>query len=587
MWAWLSDRVVRSRRCGGPISLEVPGTSPFDPSAILGPDGEVRDPHEDHSGISLYQATPLSEPDFAKKKSEADALPSTVVGVSQPREPLDRIAEWMGVSSPTVRWLRTRIRLLLFDPSFRRLRWILLTGLVIRLCLAPISSWSTDTTGFTQGELAFVYLGNPYSSEALFNPPLAAFLQAPLFYFLLQFVPAQSLLVFHASLLPASSAIGPGFITPWVSSPLALLALKLPLICADSLATLVLVLLVQRSYPARSNAFAAAYFLNPLVIYVSSVHAEPDGLAALFVLLFVAGIVFDRPFLSGMFLALAVFSKAYPVILLPMAIGWSLLGSTGARSAKVVRWGHVVRLLVGAAVPFLIFLPYGQFIPAAFERVTPVGNFGGISILTLYNSGSPPLGGFRAMWDSLIPGGAIILLLSGIAAVSVAIGIALVVTRPNSTDSAVTSRPSVERVTLAVLLTIGGLLLAYPAPQPENMVAVIPLLLLTVPFLARRSIAAGLFWAVSLSGFGLYLVYGTPLEGFSPLFLLLGPDWVSGASSVMIRYGQGGYGMPPSYYWFVPGLLGGTALLMVWVIAASHVRLVDLKEGARRVMGRA
>ncbi|HZY92836.1 MAG TPA: hypothetical protein VFG07_08750 [Thermoplasmata archaeon] len=486
----------------------------------------------------------------------------------------------MGLPPDPLTWIRRNLAALWTDPVFRPLRWALMLGLVVRLLLAPVTSWSTDTTGFAIGDITFVFLGNPYSSGTLFNPPLAAFLQTPIVWVLLLFYPPQSLVTFAPSLLPASSAIGPGFISPWVASPAMLLALKLPLILADSVASLALAWLAVR-VGRRSQApwVGVAYALNPLAIWVSSVHAEPDGLAALLVILFIIALSFKRFPIAGALLGLAVFTKAYPVILLPIAAGGVLamglvhLGGWRQRARGLLEFSCGI---IAASLPFL---PYLQFLNAAFGRATPVGDYGGLSVLVLYNSGTPPLDGFTSLWKRLVPGQFLLLGFELTAAVTVAMVVLVLLSRSNRWK-AKSPHLSVQVIGTASLAVVASLLLAYPAPQPENLLAVVPLGL-AVSLWAGTTLSR-LTWILSLAGFAQYMVFGTPLQGFTPLLLLLGPGSVRAANSIFSTYGSGGYGAPPSYYWFVPGILAGAALICIWLLAAWWVIPREWREGVRR-----
>lgn len=491
----------------------------------------------------------------------------------------------LAVISPPVGahpWLRDSLHRLRRGPEFRTLRWTLLVGLVVRLALAPISSWSGDTTGFALGDLSFVYSGSPYSSYALFNPPLASFLQLPLFSLLLLFVPPQSLVTYAPALLPPSSAIGPAFVTPWIASPAALVALKLPLIAADVGTTLLLVVLVRRAgFAERATTVAAAYFLNPLIIWVSSVHAEPDGLAAFFVVLFLACMAFGWAFGSGVALSLSIFSKAYPVILVPLGIAFWIALPPGSWGAVRSRIGRLAAYSAGLAVVAAVFLPYLNFTPAVVSRNTPVDNFGGISVLVLYNVGSPPLAGLTGDWVSAVPGGALLAVFETLAAATI-VGAAVVFGYRTWRRSNPPSAPVVIRwAGLASLASVTGLLLAYPAPQPENIVAVVPLALLAASVISSRRFRAS-YWALSLAGFGLYLSYGTPIEGFMPLMILLGHPWVDQAGSIFIAYGQGAYLMPPGYYWFLVGIIGGVAMLALWAVSCWMIVPKKFRRGVRR-----
>lgn len=466
------------------------------------------------------------------------------------------------------------------NPRYRLLRRALLVGLIIRLVLAPISSWTTDTTGFAQGELSFVFQGSPYLGQTLFNPPLAAFLQLPLVALLLVFWTPSQLLGYYPALIPSAGVIGPGFISPWLASPALLVALKLPLIAADVGTTLVLVFLAERAgFPSVAPWVGVAYFLNPLAIWVSALHAEPDGLAAFLVLLLVVALAYSRSFVAGLLLGLATFTKAYPIVLLPLAVVVLLTTvPRGVDGIGAIR-RRIAGLVAGLALVTAIFLPYLAFLPAVIGRPVVLGDFGGLSLFVMYNSSSPPLFGFTGLWRHYLPGLTLLAALE-VAAVVTAIGVALAVGWGIRRDAATSPAELLPRISIGAIATVSALLLAYPAPQPENVLAVVPLGLaagLTLGRWARRCV-----WAISLAAFAQYMVYGTPLMGFTPLIVRLGPHATAFANTVFVRYAQGAYGAPPGYYWFAPGLVAGVAMYGLWLLAAQRALPSSVRAEVRR-----
>ena len=100
------------------------------------------------------------------------------------------------------------------------------------------------------------------------------------------------------SLIEVSRATG--MMVPFITSPLFNIVLKLPIIIGDALVGLTLYRIVE----ARSGAVSAEkafliWFLNPLVIFVSSVHGQFDVLAAYFALIGGMGFMEKRYLLSG------------------------------------------------------------------------------------------------------------------------------------------------------------------------------------------------------------------------------------------------------------------------------------------------
>ncbi|HEY6237874.1 MAG TPA: hypothetical protein VIZ68_01645, partial [Thermoplasmata archaeon] len=223
----------------------------------------------------------------------------------------------MATEPPLRRWYRKAMALgvhFLRSPECRPLRWILLAGMAIRLALAPLTSWGIDTAGFVFGDLQLLYTGNPYTSDLFFNPPFAPVVQTPVVYLAVLLRGSQNLVSFVPGILPA--AVATGMASPLVPVPAALLAIKLPIFLADALAAVLIWKLVRpRLGTTAAGWMAAAWFLNPLVIWASAVHGEPDSFAGLFMLLALWMLLSSRPFPAGVFLSCAIFSKLLPLVL--------------------------------------------------------------------------------------------------------------------------------------------------------------------------------------------------------------------------------------------------------------------------------
>jgi GPI-GlcNAc transferase complex PIG-U subunit len=481
-------------------------------------------------------------------------------------------------------FLRRSIHELLNNPNYKRLRWILATGLFVRAILIPLSSWTSDTPGFVLGDLALIYHGNPYLATTFFNPPLASFLSAPLFGVLALFLPPGGLIQFQPSLLPVASGVPANFYSPWLPSSLALVALKLPLAVADLGAALTLVVLSNRMQLRRSGTWmAAAYFLNPLTVWATSVQGEPDGLAAFFVLVALAAAIYDRPLTCGIAIGLGIASKAYPMIFVPALAAVWLAPTIGSRQRGESVVARIGMFLVGIGAPLVIFLPYIGFISSALARASSAAIYGGISVLTFYNSGAPPLGGLTADLRSHVRAGSIEAAFVVLAAIAI-VGSAVLVYRSMARSPSATPGARASLLSVAMLWVASGLLIAYVNPQPENILAALaPSLLVAGQIRGRYSWAP---WALAGSGFGLYMAYGTPLIGFFPLLVALGGDWTRWGSSVALAYANGSFLMPASYYWFIPGVIGGSVLIGLWILAFVRLIPPDWKMEVRRRLGK-
>ena len=462
-----------------------------------------------------------------------------------------------------------RIHRWLTQPEYRRLRWVLGIGLLVRLILAPLTSWSVDTPGSVVAGVSALYYGNPYVGTTWFNPPLGPFLAAP-------FIAVPSLLYGPQGLIQVVSAIAPMTVATGVNAvsvpiPAALLAWKLPLIGADVLGAVALYALggtlapYSRLPPAT---LAAAWFLNPLVIWASAVHGEVDSLAAACVLVFLWSSVQGRWAPAGLFLGLAIFAKGYPLVLLPLAIT-AVLAWPGAGGRRwQTRFVDLGWWAVGIGTSLLAFF---EFIPQTLAVLTEKGGhptYGGITVLSVFNAASPKgaSGWYFQFATNLSEAGNLLLLFRVLASLGIAAGVALLAYHLRYDAPSDSGRLRV--FSLAALLAVTGLLLADPDPEPENVIAVLPLLLLTLTY-GRPNWGWWAYWLLSLSGIALYWAFLTPAAMFYPLANLLGTpavDWVNGVAIGYVRVAS-----LSGSIWLAAGLVGGASLIAIWARAGYRL----------------
>ncbi len=453
-------------------------------------------------------------------------------------------------------WLRRRLS----GPRGRALLLVVLSSLGIQLVLAPLTSWSTDTPAFINSVVALLYNGNPYATNQLFNPPLAAFLQAPFFAMLSFFTPPQNFVEIIPSILPATTVSGVSDVIPtWGAS----LALKVPLIAASIVSGFCLLYLGELvSGRVRSAAFASAWFLNPLVIWATAVHGEVDILAVAGVLIFLVAIQKRWYLLAGLAIGLSIMAKAYPLVLLPMScvaleIGWR---RASLRSYASRLTGFVIG--VGLAfLPFLAFIPQLYSFYTSLYPSAPV--FGGFSILILFNPGIFEYG--HRLYPAFFSEQTGVSLHSVFAAFLVgtmALSLLLAYLASRTSDR-LDSKRALQLLICATIAPLAGILLYEPSPQSENLLLVLPLLLLLTPM--SRIFASILYWVLTAAGVMLYWALATPLGYFYPLANLLGPGSISYVNSVVIGYVTNPT-VPPHDLWALAGLIGGTALILSVVL---------------------
>lgn len=468
------------------------------------------------------------------------------------------------------------------DPVHRRLRRAFIVSAAVQLVLAPLTSWGFDTPGFVQGVIGLLYRGNPYQSSLYFNPPLGPILQAPLLGLFSVFVPPSAWLRTDPAAIPAEA--GTGMASALLPDPAVLFLLKLPLILATLLAG-VLLYQIARGWGidrTSSRRIASLWWLNPLVIWVSAVHGELDALAATCVLGVLYVIQKDHsPLWSGTLLGLGFLGKLYPLALVPpvLALHLARIGGRWTRNATL-RIGGFALSVAATTVPFIFEWPaeFGWLYGQGGSLAVPTG-FGGLSPLILFNHQIVRLGpvgdGLLAhAWASGLD--LVLYLLAGTTLVLATV-LAYRWGRPAGRAAA-----GLPRWMPLMLAWIGaGLLLADPTPEPENLLAVLPALLLAGPILGRSAVRIYLW--LSAVGWFLYLAFLTPLAYFLPLAHLFNDGPTPAIDSTVVTYFRNPT-FPPTLFWGIAGVLGGGALLGLWALGLWSALPVRWQQGVRSVV---
>ncbi|MCI4325861.1 MAG: hypothetical protein L3K00_08310 [Thermoplasmata archaeon] len=435
-------------------------------------------------------------------------------------------------------------------PQHRALRWIVLIGFAVRFVLAPLTAWGVDTTFFALSDSNLLFAGSAYRADTFYNPPLGPLLQLPGVALLAQFESARNLIPFVPGLVPVATTTG--MFAPYLPSPAFLFVLKFPLLLADGAVTVLLYRLLRLEGNSKfAIVAAAAWFLNPLVIWASAVHGEVDTLGALPVVGFLYCWRVGQPFGGGLALGLGAAAKLYPALLLPLAavLFVGTLRSTGAGR----RLGQFALGVGVAAVPFLADAPgFAEILAHQSGNNT----FGGLSVLIVLNTGLEP-------WATGVPpalGSILAVLFVAALPATVLVTTWAVARRPES--FARTAPGALGPVALIALTVVAAALLAVLSPQAENFVGLVPLLLLAVPVLGRAgTLATG---AISSIAFAQYLSLLGPLAFFYPLARILGPGAFAAINGPTIAYGTSVGMFGQASMWVVLGLLGGATTLLVW-----------------------
>ncbi|MFI5419039.1 MAG: hypothetical protein ACHQ2Y_09130 [Candidatus Lutacidiplasmatales archaeon] len=352
-------------------------------------------------------------------------------------------------------------------------------------------------------------------------------------------------------------------LVPFMPTPGILFLLKLPFILADVGVALLLYAVGRRSGEGRGTLLAMAWFLNPVVIWASAVHGEVDSLAALLSLAFLLALWKGWPLPAGLFLGLGIFTKIYPLAFLPFALAWTLAFSTRPGPSWIERSKGAWLLVAGVAlsvIPFLLYLPGFAVILAHQAGNT---NFGGLSLLIVFN---PVLSPIAHLFPVGLPH-TVALAYEASLGVAVIGSVALVLLARRGPAPSPESQLVLLSTMSAWVLSAG--LLAILSPQAENVVGLIPFLLLMLP--AIRRLGPTLIATLSGAAWAQYLALLSPVAFFYPLAEIMGPGTVDGVNGVVISYSSGHGGVTQGMLWFPLGVISGIAILSVFGVCALRL----------------
>jgi GPI-GlcNAc transferase complex PIG-U subunit len=484
---------------------------------------------------------------------------------------MDAVGSPAGGTSETALLLREwlgAVRRILRD---RRLLAILAAGMGLRLVLAPLTAWWLDTPALAHAAISVWTQGTPYFpnmlGEPMIDPPLGVLFSSLLVGPLALFVP------FGAMILPiaghSAAALASGDVPRVLPIPAFLLLQKLPPIMADGAIGLALFALVEgRTGSSRLAALAAiAWLLNPLVIWSSSIAGHFDSLAALLVLLALLFLVRRNFWMAGLCLGLGTAVKLYPVLLVPLAVVIIVVRRKGASDSAVQSRlsadrpvGGAIRLVLGTVVgslPALVYLPtllalYGPSGPVrtqSFSGFTPWLFSNAVLLERLGSSG--PLYASPTLPELLLP-----------LAVAVIGSALLLVFRRREAGAA--SDP-LGSGGWAILWVLTGAVLSYQAPVPENLLALLPLLLLVSPNSPR--VGLSVYLTLSGSGFAFVVSQLGFAAFFYPLAAWIGPAAVASLDRQVLAYvSLSGWDSGIGFS-VVAEVIGVAALLLLFVLA--------------------
>jgi hypothetical protein len=445
----------------------------------------------------------------------------------------------------------------------RPLVWLAAIGVLLRLILA-VSTNSIDQIDVLSGFFAYHFKGQPYFSYVYSLPPVQLVVTWPSLSLLSLFKGPYTWFTYS----PWASIISntQGMVSPLVPSPELELALKAPLIIADALTASLVYRILRSARFSRTTAeaFFVFYWLNPLVIFESSIHGATDSLIPLVVLAFAFGIQTNRPIMSGFSASMGFLTLFFPAYLAIMGLSY-LLCQALFRGKRTLRSAirPLSEFIAGLAIPLALFallLPNVLFLnQSLLNSYAQTPCVCGDTFWQLVNPSDgwlgAQLGGLFFPWNRGIA--LSLRVFDTLFAITPGVLLFMVNSRrpgPAAWSSAVYG--STALVTILVMQTLTGL-------APENFVWVMGCLLVLVAFRPSFKLHYQLLTAVGVVGelviqgpfaFGYTLAtYGTQV---SPQLL----------TNLSLDYWSGSWGIAsPAFLWNAEGLMGGIVLIFLTI----------------------
>ncbi len=396
---------------------------------------------------------------------------------------------------------------------------ILVAGILVRLALAPLTSWTDDVYPFYRVITDMAGGLDPYQSSFYTYPPLFAYTLFPLFTLLGLFLNPESYAAFVPSMGPTAELTS--MLVTTVTAPIFNLVLKLPLIGADLGVALLIRRWASDVYGQKHGRTALVlWFLNPLVIWVTAVQGQFDVIPVFFTLASGYLILRRRFLFGGISLGIAVLFKLFPFFLVVPFL-FLILGVKRRGSESGARRGLPLQPLSFVLGLSLSLAALG--IPLLLTRF--------IDVVLLRRSQFAPAGGFSPLfilhldiWEGLPGAEGILAALPQVASpyflvvpIVASMLTGIVLWRRAST---LTRWPSVETLCVLSVVSMVALYSVLGLVNPQHLLWILPFLILVSPrwrSLGRLVVVislAGLAYLFSLQG---PAVFFYPLAVFTPL----------------------------------------------------------------------
>jgi hypothetical protein len=349
----------------------------------------------------------------------------------------------------------------------------IVVGLVVRFAIAPWTSWTEDIYPLYRTATDMLTGAGVYGHASFTYPPLFALIIYPFVSILAIFFDPSTWGVLVPEMVDVAQVAG--MITPFVTSPSFNLVVKTPIILGDLLMGL---LLYRFTADVKDEVWAKRifilWFLNPLVIWISSISSQIDVFPALLTVM--ALICFYRKsyFLVGLSLGIGFLFKLYPSYLILFYI--MLLIGLEVRS-NYVNWGrnalrNLSRMILGGLASLIAVLPFLLTSESWLDFI-------------LRRSSSPNFGGFN-LWfcspyldSNVIPSripmfyiDTSLLMFLGLIMITLVIGLVFIRLHGEM------RRDILPAFLLGNIMVLAAILLIQPVTNPQHFLWVFPFMLL-------------------------------------------------------------------------------------------------------------
>lgn len=352
---------------------------------------------------------------------------------------------------------------------------IIVVGLLVRLIVAPWTSCPYDIYPFYRASVDMLSGAGVYGHAYLSYPPLSAIVFYPFIAILSLFLDPSNFGSVQYSMVGAAQITG--MLVPFVTHPLFNLSFKLPLIISDLLLGITLYRFVRerRGKDSAKKVFIL-WFLNPLVIWISSIAGQIDVLPAFMTLIAFISFYRREYLFAGLALGIGIFLKLYPIYLFIFYLTflfWKEFDNRHVR-ASLLRLEGSYAMLIGGLISLIVVLPSlltsDKMLDFIFRR-TGSTSYGGLNFW-FFVPALPSEGLLPDILPSVIGLPTFVFILMIILIFLASILIVRQYTRKKIDE--------LNSMTIGNLVVIGLIMFLQPVTNPQHMLWLFPVLLIAL-----------------------------------------------------------------------------------------------------------